>query len=174
MGQQPRALYEYEAPETRPLGEGGDMHFAFSFAAQAAEVEINKLTGEVRVLRVIAANDVGAAVNPVGLQGQIEGGVMMGIGTCLTEEFIVENGQVITDHLSRYRMPGIMLTPEITSIIVEHPTSEGPYGAKGVGEICAIPTAPAVANAIYNAVGLRIDKLPVDQEAIARALWSRQ
>jgi CO/xanthine dehydrogenase Mo-binding subunit len=100
--------------------------------------------------------------------------VMMGIGTALTEEFIVENGQVITDRLARYRMPGIMLTPEITSIIVEHPTADGPYGAKGVGEICAIPTAPAIANAIYNAVGVRVDRLPVDQEVIARALWQRR
>jgi xanthine dehydrogenase molybdenum-binding subunit len=173
MGQQPRALFEYEAPETRPLGEGGDMHFAFSFAAQAAEVEVHRRTGQVRVLRVIAANDVGAAVNPLGLQGQVEGGIMMGIGTCLTEEFIVEDGYVITDHLARYRVPGILLTPEITSLIVEHPTAEGPYGAKGVGEICAIPTAPAITNAIFNAVGVRIDRLPVDQEQIARALWER-
>jgi CO/xanthine dehydrogenase Mo-binding subunit len=173
MGQQPRVLYEYEAPATKPLGEGGDMHFAFSYAAQAAEVQVDTNSGEVTVLRVIASNDVGTAVNPVGLQGQVEGGVMMGIGTALTEEFIVENGQVITDRLSRYRMPGIMMTPEITSIIVEHPTAEGPYGAKGVGEICAIPTAPAIANAIYNAVGVRVDRLPVDQEVIARALWQR-
>ena len=164
MGQQPRALYEYEAPETRPLGSGGDMHFAFSFAAQAIEVQVNKRTGEVEVLRVIAANDVGTAVNPVGLQGQVEGGIMMGIGTGLTEEFIVQDGQIVTDHLARYRMPGIMLTPEITSIIVEDPTAEGPYGAKGVGEICSIPTAPAITNAIYNAVGVRVDRLPVDQE----------
>jgi CO/xanthine dehydrogenase Mo-binding subunit/aerobic-type carbon monoxide dehydrogenase small subunit (CoxS/CutS family) len=173
MGQLPRALYEYEAPATQPLGSGGDMHFAFSFAAQAAEVEVNTRTGEVRVLRVISANDVGAAVNPLGLQGQVEGGVMMGIGNCLTEEYIVENGYVITDHLARYRMPGIMLSPEITSIIVEHRTADGPYGAKGVGEICTIPTTPAITNAIYNAVGVRIDKLPVDQELIARELWSR-
>jgi xanthine dehydrogenase molybdenum-binding subunit len=95
---------------------------------------------------------------------------MMGIGTCLTEEYIVENGQVVTDRLARYRMPGILLTPEITSIVVEHPTAEGPYGAKGIGEICTIPTTPAITNAIYNAVGVRIDKLPVDQEVIARAL----
>jgi xanthine dehydrogenase molybdenum-binding subunit len=169
-GQVPRALYEYEAPATQPLGEGGDMHFAFSFAAQAAEVEVNTHTGEVMVLRVIAANDVGTAFNPLGLQGQVEGGVMMGIGSCLTEEFIVEEGQIITDHLARYRMPGIMLTPEITSIVVEHPAAEGPYGAKGVGEICTIPTPPAITNAIYNAVGVRVDRLPVDQELIARAL----
>lgn len=174
LGQRPRVLYEYEAPKTQPLGDGGDMHFAFSFAAQAAEVEVNTLTGEVRVLRVIAASDVGTVVNPLGLQGQVEGGVMMGIGNCLTEEFIVEEGYVVTDHLARYRMPGIMLTPEITSIAVEHPTAEGPYGAKGVGEVCSIPTTPAITNAIYNAVGVRIDKLPVDQELIARALWERE
>ncbi len=173
LGQQPRALYEYEAPKTQALGTGGDMHFAFSFAAQAAEVEVNTLTGEVRVLRVIAANDVGTAFNPLGLQGQVEGGVMMGLGNCLTEEFIVEDGQVVTDHLARYRIPGIMLTPEITSIVVEHPTAEGPYGAKGVGEVVSIPTTPAITNAIYNAVGVRFDRLPVDQEVIARALWER-
>ncbi|MCJ7435036.1 MAG: molybdopterin-dependent oxidoreductase [Anaerolineales bacterium] len=173
MGQQPRALYEYEAPKTKPLGEGGDMHFAFSYGVQAAEVEVNKLTGEVRVLKVISANDVGMAVNPLGLQGQVEGGVMMGLGNCLTEEFIMDNGNVVTDHLARYRVPGIMLTPEITAIIVEHPTAEGPYGAKGVGEICSIPTTPAITNAIYNAVGVRVDKTPVDQELIAKAIWER-
>ncbi len=173
MGQKPRALYEYEAPKTQPLGSGGDMHFAFSFAAQAAEVEVNTITGEVRVLRVIAANDVGTAVNPLGLQGQVEGGVMMGLGNCLTEEFIVQDGYVVTDHLARYRIPGIMLTPKITSIVVEHPTTEGPYGAKGVGEIVSIPTSPAITNAIYNAVGVRIDSLPVDQEKISGILRER-
>jgi xanthine dehydrogenase molybdenum-binding subunit len=174
MGQQPRALYEYEAPKTQPLGTGGDMHFAFSFGVQAAEVEVNTLTGEVRVLKVISANDVGMAVNPLGLQGQVEGGVMMGLGHCLTEEFIVENGHVVTDRLARYRIPGIMLTPEITSFIVEHPTADGPYGAKGVGEICTIPTTPAITNAIYNAVRVRVDRTPVDQELIARAIWERK
>jgi xanthine dehydrogenase molybdenum-binding subunit len=174
LGQQPRVRYEYEAPKTQPLGTGGDMHFAFSFGVQAAEVEVNKLTGEVRVLKVISANDVGMAVNPLGLQGQVEGGVMMGLGNALTEEFIVEDGYVVTDHLARYRVPGIMLTPEITSIIVEHPVDAGPYGAKGVGEICSIPTTPAITNAIYNAVGVRVDTLPVDQEMIAREIWERE
>jgi xanthine dehydrogenase molybdenum-binding subunit len=174
LGQQPRVLYEYEAPKTQPLGTGGDMHFAFSFGVQAAEVEVNTHTGEVTVLRVIAANDVGMAVNPLGLQGQVEGGVMMGLGNALTEEFLMQDGYVVSDRLSRYRMPGIMLTPEITSIIVEHATADGPYGAKGVGEICSIPTTPAITNAIYNAVGVRVDRLPVDQEMIARALWERR
>ena len=86
----------------------------------------------------------------------------------------MDNGYVVSDHLARYRVPGIMLTPEITSIIVEHPTADGPYGAKGVGEISSIPTTPAITNAICNAVGVRIDKLPVDQEMIAREIWERE
>lgn len=169
-GRQPRAAYEYWAPNTMPLGEGGDMHFAFSFAAQAVEVEVNTRTGEVQVLRVVAANDVGKAINPLGLQGQIEGGVMMGLGNALTEDYIMENGVPVTDRLARYRMPSIVHTPEIISIVVEHPTAEGPYGAKGVGEISSIPTTPAITNAIYNAVGVRVDRLPVDQEVILMQL----
>jgi xanthine dehydrogenase molybdenum-binding subunit len=164
------ALYRYDAPKTKPLGSGGDMHFAYSYSVQAAEVEVNKNTGEVNVLNIISANDVGMAINPLGLQGQIEGGVMMGLGHALTEEFIVEDGYVVTDHLSRYRIPGILLTPKIKSLIIEQPTAEGPYGAKGVGEISSIPTAPAITNAIYNAVGVRIDKTPIDQEIIAKKL----
>jgi len=169
-GREARVLYEYWAPETTPLGKGGDMHFAFSFAAQAAQVEVNTRTGEVRVLRIIAANDVGKALNPLGLQGQVEGGVVMGMGMALTENFIVENGIIFTDRLARYRIPSIVQTPEIYSIIVEHPVSSGPYGAKGVGEIVSIPTAPAITNAIYNAVGVRITRLPVDQEEILRQI----
>jgi CO/xanthine dehydrogenase Mo-binding subunit/aerobic-type carbon monoxide dehydrogenase small subunit (CoxS/CutS family) len=167
-GQQACATYEYWAPETKPLGQGGDMHFAFAFAAQAADVEVNLLTGEVRVVRLVTANDVGTAINPLGLQGQVEGGVMMGIGNALTEHFIVENGQVLTDRLARYRIPSIVHTPEIISLLVEHPTRDGPYGAKGVGEIVSIPTIPAITNAIYNATGVRVDNLPVDQEQL---LW---
>ena len=166
-GHDARATYEYWAPSTQALGTGGDMHFAFSFAAQAAEVEVDLDTGEVEVLRVIAANDVGKVINPLGFLGQIEGGVMMGIGNAITEEFIVEKGMVITDRLARYRMPGIMHSPEIISIPVEHPAADGPYGAKGVGEISSIPTTPAITNAVYHACGVRIKSLPVDQDWLA-------
>lgn len=174
IGNTPRALYEYHAPTTRPLGQGGDMHVAFSFASQAAEVEVNTLTGEVRVLRVISANDVGRAINPLGLQGQVEGGVVMGVGHALLENFITRDGYVVTDRMSRYRIPSIMHTPEITSIIVEDPTKDGPYGAKGVGEIVTIPTPPAITNAIYNATGVRLDRLPVDQEMILHSIMANQ
>ena len=85
-------------------------------------------------------------------------------------ERIVEEGEVFTDRMARYRIPSIVHTPEITSIVVEHPTGEGTYGAKGVGEIVSIPTTPAITNAIYNAVGVRIDSLPVDQEVIVAEL----
>jgi CO/xanthine dehydrogenase Mo-binding subunit/aerobic-type carbon monoxide dehydrogenase small subunit (CoxS/CutS family) len=169
-GRQPLSVFEYWAPETRPLGSGGDIHFAYAFAAQAAEVEVDLETGEVSVLQVVAAHDVGRALNPLGLQGQVEGGVMMGIGNALTEEFIVDEGVVYTDRLARYRMPSILQTPDITSIIVEHPVLSGPYGAKGVGEIVSIPTTPAITNAIYYACGVRVRRLPVDQDWLARQL----
>ncbi len=166
----PKVLYTYEAPETKPLGQGGDMHVAFSFAAQAAEVEVNRATGEVSVLHVIAANDVGFAINPLGLKGQVEGGIMMGIGHTLTENFILDQGEVVTDRLASYRIPSITYTPEITSFIVEHPTSDGPFGAKGVGEIVLIPTIPAITNAVYNAVGVRTTSLPIDQEIVLKEI----
>jgi xanthine dehydrogenase molybdenum-binding subunit len=172
-GRDPKVLYEYWAPKTQPLGTGGNMHFAYSFATQAVEIELDTDTGQVRVLQAITANDVGKAINPLGLQGQAEGGVIMGIGHVLTEEFIVENGQVVTDHLSRYRMPSIGQVPPITSYIIEHPTAEGPYGGKGVGEVSTIPTSPAVTNAIYNACGIRIKKLPVDQDWLAREIRAK-
>jgi CO/xanthine dehydrogenase Mo-binding subunit/aerobic-type carbon monoxide dehydrogenase small subunit (CoxS/CutS family) len=172
-GRDAKAFYEYTAPETRPLGMGGDMHFAFSFAAQAAEVEVDMKTGEVHVPRVIAAMDVGRIINPLGLEGQIEGGVIMGLGHTLTERFLMEDGHVLTDRLSRYRMPSILHTPQIICIPVEHPTQEGPYGAKGVGEISSMPTPPAITNAIHNACGVRVRSLPVDQDWLAREIASR-
>jgi selenium-dependent xanthine dehydrogenase len=172
-GQTPRVSASYSAPSTQPLGEEGDMHFAFSFAAQAAEVEVDTRTGKVRVTRIVSANDVGATINPLGLRAQIEGGAVMGLGHALTERFLVEGGHVMTDHLARYRIPSISDVPEIVSLVVEHPVSTGPFGAKGVGEIVSIPTAPAITNALYNAVGVRVDRLPVDQEMVLMELRRR-
>ncbi len=171
-GRATKYRHEYCAPETRDLGQGGDMHFAFSYAAQAVQVEVDLITGRVHVLKVITATDVGRAINPLALEGQIEGGIVMCIGNALTEEFIVEKGYVWTDRLSRYKMPNIKETPEIISFIVEDESAFGPYGAKGVGEISSIPTTPAIINAIHNAVGVRIYTLPVDQDKLLRTMKS--
>jgi xanthine dehydrogenase molybdenum-binding subunit len=166
------ADYVYTAPPTVPLGQAGDSHFTFGYAAQAVEVEVDTITGQVRVRRVVAAHDVGRALNPTALEGQIEGGIMMGIGYALTERFVVEDGYVRSDTLARYRIPDISWTPVIHHIIVEHPVSTGPYGAKGAGELPCIPTAPAIANAIYRAVGVRAFRLPIDAHALREALAS--
>jgi CO/xanthine dehydrogenase Mo-binding subunit len=100
--------------------------------------------------------------------------VMMGIGSALTEEFILDQGRVVTDRLARYRMPSIVQAPEIIPIVVECPAAAGPYGAKGVGEITSIPTAPAITNAIFHACGVRVRRLPVDQDRLALELAARE
>jgi CO/xanthine dehydrogenase Mo-binding subunit/aerobic-type carbon monoxide dehydrogenase small subunit (CoxS/CutS family) len=164
----PKVTYVYTAPTTQSLGQPGDMHFAFSFAAQAAQIEVDTNTGEVKVIKIIAANDVGTAINPLGLAVQVEGGAVMGLGNALTEVFLTKEGKVITDRMARYRIPSIVQAPDIVSFIVEHPIASGPFGAKGVGEIVSIPTTPAITNAIYNITGYRVDRLPVDQEMIVR------
>jgi CO/xanthine dehydrogenase Mo-binding subunit len=164
------AEYEYWAPETRPLGEGGDMHFAFGFCAQAVLCEIDTRTGVVAVQKVIAAHDVGRAINPLTLEGQIEGGIVMCIGYALTEHYIQEQGRPWTSVMARYKAPGINHAPQIISHIVEHETSTGPFGAKGVGELPSIPTSAAITNAIYRATGVRVRSLPVDQDELLRAM----
>ncbi len=166
--------YVYTAPPTVPLGQAGDSHFAFGYAAQAVEVEVDTITGRIQVRRVIAAHDVGRALNLTALEGQIEGGIMMGIGYALTEHFVVEDGYVRSDTLARYRIPDISMTPTIHNTIVEHPVSAGPYGAKGAGELPCIPTAPAIANAVYHAVGVRAFRLPIDAHALREALASER
>jgi CO/xanthine dehydrogenase Mo-binding subunit/aerobic-type carbon monoxide dehydrogenase small subunit (CoxS/CutS family) len=163
-GQEPRLTYRYHAPATQPLGTGGDMHFAFGFAAQAAQVAVDQETGKVQVLRVVAAVDGGRALNPQAYLGQVEGGIVMGIGTALTEEYRIENAVPQTRRWADYKTPLIGDMPEMEVHIVEHPTADGPYGAKGIGELPSIPTAPAICNAIYHAVGVRVQKLPAKLE----------
>ena len=170
QGRTLETFYEYRAPATAPLGQPGDAHFAYSFGTQAAQVEVDLTTGEVRVLRVVAAHDVGRAVNPMAVEGQIEGGIMMGIGYALTEEFRVEGGFVKSDNLARYNIPTIRHTPQVYPILLEYRTSEGPFGAKGVGEVTTVPTAPAILNAIHNACGVRLTRLPATPRRVLAAL----
>ena len=160
-GYEPRLTHCYRAPETSPLGQGGDMHFAFGYGVQAAQVAVDEQSGRVTVLRIVAAADGGRALNPQAFWGQIEGGLAMGLGTALTEEYKLEDGIPQTRRWKDYKTPLTGDMPEMYIHLAEHPTSTGPYGAKGIGELPSIPTAPAICNAIYNAVGVRVQKLPV-------------
>lgn len=173
-GRQLRAAHVYTAPRTAPLGQPGDAHFAFGYGTQAAEVEVDTTTGQVRVLRVIAAHDVGRAINPLALRGQLEGGVMMGLGYALLEQVESEEGRIKNATLARYKVPRISQTPEVVPILVEDRAAEGPYGAKGVGEITSIPTAPAILNAIHDAVGVRLCDLPATPDRIKQALAEKE
>jgi CO/xanthine dehydrogenase Mo-binding subunit len=156
-------------------GETGGMWSAPSifwmYGAQYAEVEVDIETGRVKVLKISGAHDVGKAINPSTCQGQIEGGMVHGIGPTLFEEMVIgEKGEVVNPSFLDYRMPGAPDIPEITSLIVEAPHREGPWGAKGIGEMTVVPMAPAIANAIDDAVGVRIKDLPITPDKILKAL----
>jgi CO/xanthine dehydrogenase Mo-binding subunit len=167
-GRQPRLTYHYHAPATQPLGAGGDMHFAFAYSAQAVQVAVDPATGKVQVLRVVAAADAGRALNPLAMRGQVEGGIVMGIGTTLTEEYKLEEGIPLTRRWKDYKAPLMTDMPEMDVHLAENPISSGPYGAKGVGELPIIPTAPAICNAIYHATGVRVTRLPVQPGELRR------
>jgi xanthine dehydrogenase molybdenum-binding subunit len=164
-GRIPKVSYQYVAPMTEKY-----QHVAFGFGAQAALVQVDVKTGKTQVLKVIAACDVGRVMNPLALLGQIEGSISMGLGMALQENFVMKDGYVQTDSLYKCRLPTIDQTPEVIPFFVEDETKDGPYGAKGVGELASIPTAPAIINAIYNATGVRCYNLPADKEWLKAAL----
>jgi len=142
----------------------------YTFATQLAEVEVDPVTGKVNVLNIWSANDVGKAVNPVNVEGQIEGGIQMGLGFALSEEIVRKQGRTLNPSFSDYKMFTSIDMPRITPIIVEVPEPLGPYGARGVAESTTIATAGAIANAVANAVGVRIKELPLSPERILAAL----
>ena len=149
-------------PET---GQG--IPFAtYTFASHLAMVEVDTGTGVVQVKRLVAAQDVGKAINPQSVLGQIQGGVGMGIGFALMEEFLPEK----TVSMSEYHIPTSLDIPKIECIIVEDPEPTGPFGAKGMGEPSLAPTAPAILNAIADAIGERIERLPANPEAVRAAV----
>jgi aldehyde oxidoreductase len=171
----PESFYNLEFDEERfaQNPEQYRVHAAYCFCAQACIVEVDSTSGEVRVLRAIAAQDVGRAIHPQNIRGQIEGGVVMGLGYGLTEEFILDKGYVVTDTLRKFKVPRVAQAPEIVPLIVENPHSLGPYGAKGMAELSLASSAPAIANAVYDALGVRIRMLPITTEKIVAALRAR-
>ena len=144
------------------------------YASQGVEVEVDTETGRVKILKIVAAHDVGKAINPVTCEGQIEGGVSMALSNAMLEELLFnEKGKILNSSLLDYKIPSALDMPEINAILVGEAHREGPYGAKGLGEMVAVPTAPAIANAIYDAVGIRIKDLPITPDKLLRALKNK-
>jgi len=146
----------------------------YMYAAQAVDLEVDPKTGKIKVHKVAAAHDVGKALNPMAVEGQIEGGVVQGLGTGLWEEVLYdENGKMLNPNFRDYRVPTAVDAPEIIPIIVEATHEEGPFGAKGIGEMTLVSTPTAVGNAIYNATGIRLKELPATPERLLKYLKAR-
>ena len=158
-------------PPITPLDENGqgNPYAVYGFGAHMAEVEVDVELGTVRVLKVTAAHDVGRAINPTLIEGQIEGGVAQGLGMALMEEFFPGKGENLHDYL----IPSAGDIPPIESILIEDPSPIGPFGAKGIGEQAVIPTAPAILNAIHDAVGVRIHKTPATPDRVRAAILAK-
>jgi CO/xanthine dehydrogenase Mo-binding subunit len=160
-----------------PFGEGidpetgqGQVFPDFTFGAQAVEVAVDTETGEITVLKTVACHDVGRAINPAAVEGQIAGGSSQGMGYALMEEFIIEQGRIKTPSLSEYLIPTAVDFPSTKVIILESGSGVGPFGAKGIGEPALTPAPAAVANAVADAIGIHIHSLPITPEKVLEAL----
>jgi len=147
---------------------------SYVFGAQIAEVEVDLDTGETQVLGVWAAHDVGRVVNPQQVEGQIEGGIVMGLGHALMEEYTQNAGQVGTPGFAKYILPTALDIPNMYSVLITEPDPKTPLGVKGIGEPCITPTAPAIINAIYDAVGVRITSLPATPEKVLAGIIEKK
>ena len=166
--------YVYLAPKTTPIDHDtgyGKPNFAYGYVAQAAFVAVDTETGEVRIERFVSADDVGKAINPQQVIGQIEGGAVQALGYALLEDFRTAQGRVLTDKLSTYLIPTVLDIPDrLDAIIVETPDPNGPFGARGMGEMPYLPAAAAVAAAVHDAIGVRFDAFPLTPERVWRGL----
>lgn len=168
------ATYQYRPPKTTPYDpETGrsEPNFAYGYVAQAVTVEVDTETGSVRLLEVISADDVGKAINPQQVEGQIEGAVVQAAGYALLENFVQKDGYVHTRHLSTYLIPTVLDVPErVRSLILEYPDANGPWGARGMAEMPFLPLAPAVAAAVHEATGIWFHEFPLTPERVLRGL----
>ncbi len=169
-----RAEFKYLAPKTTPMDKEtgySTPNFSYAYAAQAVEAEVDTETGHIRILRVVSADDVGKAINPDLVVGQIEGAVVQAHGYGVLENFKTINGRVLTDQLSTYLLPTVLDIPDrVDSVLLEIPDPNGPWGARGVGELPFLPLVPAIAAAIHDATGVWIDEFPFTPERVLRAL----
>jgi aldehyde oxidoreductase len=149
-------------------------YFAYNYACQIAVVEVDMVTGVVEVKKILAFHDVGKALNPLKIKGQLEGSIIMGIGYALSEEFVMNKGIPKTKTIRGCGIPDIHVRPEVEIVLVEKPEPIGPFAAKGISEIALVPTVPAIINAICDATGVRITSLPAKPEKILAALRKRK
>ena len=163
-----------EARGGKHKGAGVGPSPSYSYGAQMVEVTVDEDTGHVTIDRIVAAHDCGRALNPLAVEGQVIGSVYMGMGQAMQEEMVWSGGRLMNPSLLEYRIPSTLETPPIESIIVESIDPEGPYGAKEAGEGSLAATIPAIANAIYDAVGVRITSLPLSPEKILAGIRDRQ
>ncbi|MBN2563307.1 MAG: molybdopterin-dependent oxidoreductase [Phycisphaerae bacterium] len=165
----------YEPPSTAPDEKHmGNISPCYAFGTHVAEVEVDLDTGVVKVIRITAAHDVGRVINRLGIEGQVEGGIAQGIGYCLTEEVKVEGGRVLNASFTDYKVLTATDLPELSVSFVETDDPAGPHGAKGIGESPLIPVAPAIANAVYHATGVRVTELPLTPERMLSKLKEAQ
>jgi CO/xanthine dehydrogenase Mo-binding subunit len=168
------ATYTYRPPRTTPLDPQtgkSEPNFSYGYVAQAVKVEVNTETGAVRLLEVVSANDVGRAVNPQQVQGQIEGAVVQAAGYAVMENFVQQGGYVQTQHLSTYLIPTVLDVPDaVKSEILEYPDPIGPWGARGMAEMPYLPLAPAVVAAVHDATGVWFDEFPLIPERVLKGL----
>jgi CO/xanthine dehydrogenase Mo-binding subunit len=162
-----RNLNQYERIE-------GQVFPDFTFGTHAVEVAVDEETGKVDVLKLNSCYDVGRAINRLSVEGQIEGGTIYGMGYGLTEEVILEKGVTMTPSFSEYLLPTSMDVPDVNTILIESGDGVGPFGAKGVGEPSVCSIAPAIANAVFDAIGVRIYDLPLTPEKIVRAIKEKK
>ena len=155
-------------------GQGEKLYVAYTFVTQVVDVEVDIDTGIVEVLNVYTSADIGKAINPQNVEGQIEGGTVQGIGMALMEEQVIKEGITLNPDLTGYLIPTSMDTPHFVTRLVENEDCEGPFGSKGIGEPATIATAPAIANAVYDAIGVRIFDLPITPEKILKALKEKR
>ena len=172
-----RAEFVYRPRATTPFDRetgASDPNFTYGYCAQVADVEVDRETGHVTVKRLISVNDVGRAIHPQQVEGQIEGAVAQSVGWTLLENYLQEEGRTLTPHLSSYLIPGVAdVVEEIVPVILELPDPQGPLGVRGMAEMPFIPTAPAIAAALHDALGVWYDALPLTPEAIWRGMAGR-
>ena len=152
----------------------GNMSMTYTFGSHGVRVKVDQDTGKVQILKYVAAHDVGKAINPMLLEGQVYGGVMMGIGYALTEQVISEKGENMNPNFRDYKILTAKDVVPIEAPVLETYDEDGPFGAKGIGEPGCVPTAPAIANAIYDAIGVRINGLPITPEKVLAALREKR